>query len=203
VQSQISNCRLLVASIILPMTCSVAWAQATTSLRGTVSDPTDGRVPGAKITLENMGTGAVRTTITDGNGGYQLPEVPPGTYRIRAERAGFKSLFRENLQLLVNTSMTLNLKFEELGHINLIINVTDEPVSGINTVDATVGNTIGNSQIVALPLEARNVAGLLSLQPGVVYTGIEDKSTPDTRGGAVAGARSDQTNVYLRRGGRE
>src|SRR5437870_556530 len=42
-----------------------------------------------------------------------------------------------------------------------------------------------------------NVAGLLSLQPGVVYTGIEDKVTPDTRAGAVAGARSDQTNITL------
>src|SRR5207247_5589771 len=67
----------------------------------------------------------------------------------------------------------------------------------INSVDATIGNTIQNSQILALPLEARNVAGLLSLQPGVVYTGIDDKSIPDTRGGAVAGARSDQTNVTL------
>jgi hypothetical protein len=54
-----------------------------------------------------------------------------------------------------------------------------------------------NSQIVALPIEARDVASLLSLQPGVVYTGINDKQFPDTRGGAVTGARSDQTNVTL------
>jgi hypothetical protein len=59
------------------------------------------------------------------------------------------------------------------------------------------GAPFQNSQIIALSLEARNVAGLLSLQAGVVYTGIYDKNLPENRGGAVTGARSDQTNVTL------
>src|SRR5262249_23473600 len=149
---------------------SALWAQATTSLRGTVSDPKGTVLPGASITLENTGTMAVRTTITDDIGGYQFPQVPPGTYRIRAEHPGFKSVAHESLELLVNTPMTLNLKFEEAGLV-IQVNVTNTPLPTINSVDATVGNAIQNSQIVALPLEARNVAGLLSLQAGVVYTG--------------------------------
>src|SRR5262249_50750822 len=116
---------------------------------------------------------------------------------LRAELEGFRSILSDELQLLVNTPLTLDLKFEALGPINLTVNVSTPPGPRLNAVDATIGNTILNSQIVSLPLEARTVAGLLSLQPGVVYTGIDDKTVPDTRGGAVAGARSDQTNVTL------
>jgi hypothetical protein len=186
-------CRFL--SVSLFFSSSLVWSQATASILGTVSDPTGAAIQGVTITLENMGTAAVRTTVTDNAGSYQFPQVPPGTYRVRTEIEGFKSISRDNLQLLVNTPLTLPLRLQP----GLIIEVVEvaEPLPAINTVDATIGNTIENSQIMALPLEARNAAGLLSLQPGVVYTGIEDKTAPDTRGGSVTGARSDQTNVTL------
>jgi len=177
--------------ITLLLASSTLWAQATTSIRGTISNPAGTVIHGATVTLENTGTAAVRTTVTDETGNYQFPQVQPGTYRLRAEMTGFVSITRENLQLLVNTPMTLNLRFEESG-LTLQVNVF-----ALNTVDASIGNVIQNSQIVALPIEARDVASLLSLQPGVVYTGINDKQFPDTRGGAVTGARSDQTNVTL------
>jgi hypothetical protein len=71
-------------------------------------------------------------------------------------------------------------------------------------VDASIGNTFGENQVKEIPLEGRNVPDLLSLQPGVAYTGnnpqIADHSTvenQDTRNGAVNGARSDQSNITL------
>jgi Carboxypeptidase regulatory-like domain/TonB dependent receptor len=195
-QRQLPTFSCLVAFISVLVFSTFVWAQASTSVRGTVSDPTGALIRGAGIRLENLGTSAVWTTVADNNGTYHFPQLPPGTYRIRAEMDGFKSVVRENLQLLVNTPMTLNLKFEETG-LTIEVNVTATRLPSINSVDATMGNTIESSQIVALPLEARNAIGLLSLQPGVVYTGINDKVIPDTRGGAVAGARSDQTNVTL------
>lgn len=183
-------CLLVCASLLTP---TLAFTQATSSIRGTVSDPTNAMVPGVSITLENVGTGATRTTLSDDTGSYQILQIPPGTYRIRAELSGFKTVVRDNLQLLVNTPTTLNMKFEEVGQITETVEVSGAAAPAVNTVDATIGQTIQNSQIVALPLEGRNVVGLLSLQPGVVYTGIEN----DTRSGAVSGSRSDQTNVTL------
>ncbi len=59
---------------------------------------------------------------------------------------------------------------------------------------ATVGNAIGNKPIVQLPLDARNIVGLLALQPGVVFTKEGDT---DSRNGAVSGGKSDQANVTL------
>ena len=189
--------RVFITCLFLVPVSGLAAAQSTTSIRGAVLDPTAAVVPGVNISLENIGTGATRTAVSDEVGNYQILQVPPGIYRIRGQHAGFKTVVVENVQLLVNTPAALNLKFQEVGQISDTIQVSDAFAPLVNTVDATIGNTIQNRQVVALPLEARNVAGLLSLQPGVVFTGIEDKNNPDTRGGAVAGARSDQTNVTL------
>ena len=177
--------------------CESAFSQSTTSIRGTILDPSDAVVAGAAISLENIGTGATRLTTSDEVGFYKILQVVPGIYRIRAEHAGFKSVVGEGIQLLVNTPSTLSLKFQQVGQISETVQVSERLVPLINTVDATIGNTIQNRQVVALPLDSRNVAGLLSLQPGVVFTGIDDKVAPDTRGGATAGARSDQTNITL------
>ena len=67
----------------------------------------------------------------------------------------------------------------------------------LNTSDASLGNALNNATIEALPSEGRNVPDLLSLQPGVVYLGRQINQDQDSRSGAVAGARSDQSNVTL------
>jgi hypothetical protein len=69
----------------------------------------------------------------------------------------------------------------------------------LNTVDASVGAVITENQVKQLPLEARDVAALYSIQPGVVYLGNRPDMNVnnDTRSGAVNGARSDQSNILL------
>jgi hypothetical protein len=74
--------------------------------------------------------------------------------------------------------------------------------STINFSDASLGNAIDNAQIEAMPIDSRNVADLLSLQPGVLYFGNNNSAskpaqTQDSRLSAVAGARSDQGNITL------
>ena len=67
----------------------------------------------------------------------------------------------------------------------------------MNTVDATLGNAFDSRQIASLPSEGRNAVELLSLQAGVTYVGNQVNTGADSRGGAVNGARSDQTNVTV------
>ena len=74
--------------------------------------------------------------------------------------------------------------------MNEVVEVQASAVAG--TAGAALGNVIESQQIQALPLEARNPAGLMSLQPGAVFL-----PTGDPRSGAVSGARSDQSNVTL------
>ncbi len=195
-RSSIKN-RLFLCPVFILLSISSAWAQTgTTSLHGKVLDRTRAVVEGASITLANQGQGISRTTTTPSSGEFEFLALPPGTYVLTVEKAGFKKYEQTNLQLLVNVPTSVNVALQ-VGALTTEIEVSGQaPV--INTEDATMGIAFGENQVKELPLEGRNVPDLLTLQPGVAYTGNRaDTSTNDTRSGAVNGARSDQGNVSL------
>ena len=168
---------------------------ATTSLRGTISDAKGAVVAGATVLLTNNATGFSRTVKTDDQGTYQFLEIPPATYVISASAEGFSTTKRENVVLQVSSPATMNLSLQVQGS-NVIVDVSGEaPV--VNTQDATLGNNFGQRQLIDLPSEGRDPVSILSLQPGVVYLGNKVDQNDDSRGGAINGARSDQTNVTL------
>ena len=175
--------RFLSIFIATALASSNAFSQSTTLLRGTVSDPKGELITTAKVTLSNAQTGFSRAVTTDARGEYQFVQVAPGTYKIVVDVAGFTTLTRTDVQLLVNTPTTLDVHME-LGRTTETVNVAAE-ASTINTVDASVGNAFSEVQVRELPLETRNVVQLLSLQPGV------------TTNGEVMGARRDQNNITL------
>lgn len=160
-----------------------AFAQATTSLRGVVTDPTGAVIPGAVVSMTNSATGFRRQGLTGEDGVYQFLQVPPGTYVVTVEKAGFTTITRDTVQLQVNTPGTLDLRMD-VGAASDVVNV-EADATAINTVDASIGNAFSELQVRQLPLETRNVVELLSLQVGV---------TPD---GEVLGARRDQNNITL------
>src|SRR5262249_21148961 len=145
----------------------------------------------------NIANNISRETKTSDNGTYSFTQVTPGTYRLKVEAKGFKLNIQENVQLLVATPTEVNIQLE-VGSMNETVTVTGGEVQ-LNTTDATIGNTFNQSQIRQLPLEGRNVAGLLSLQPGVTFIGSvnADGGTTDYRNGSVNGGKSDQANVTL------
>ena len=174
-----------------------AWGQATTSVRGTVTDPSGSAVAGATVTIANSESKTERTATTSSQGEYQFLLLPPGTYALTVTVAGFSRFEQTGLQLLVNTPATANVQLK-LGQSTQSVTVTSEALA-LNMVDASLGNSVGEKQLKQVPLEGRNVPDLLTLQPGVVYTGnnhLIDKDN-DTRSGSVNGARSDQSNVSL------
>jgi hypothetical protein len=174
-----------------------AFGQAFSSLSGTISDPTGAIVPGVQITLQNPETGVQRTTISDEAGRYSFVQVAPGTYQLTAQLTGFKDIIVKDVHLLINTPTTLGLKFESVGALSTEVVVSTE-ASQVNTEDATLGNAVGGVVINQLPFEARNVVGVLAIQPGVVYLGETNPGAlPDQRNGAVDGGKSDQGNVTL------
>src|SRR6185369_9644145 len=162
---------------------SAVWGQATTSLRGIVSDTQGGAVDSANATLQNDQTGFKRSVITDATGAYQFLQVPPGAYTVTIEKPGFSVSTQQGVQLLVNTPATLNVALQ-LASISSSVNVEAEVVT-LNTVDAAIGNAFNQTQVRELPLQTRNVVELLSLQPGVTQTG------------EVLGSRRDQNNITL------
>jgi hypothetical protein len=184
-------CALLFAAI-------GAWAQTgTTSLHGVVTDKTGAAIVGAKITLANSAQGFTREGTTGPAGEYEFLSLPPGTYALTIEKAGFRKFDQKNLQLLVNSPGTANVTLE-VGSTAETIEVTAQAAT-LNTTDASLGQAFDENQIKSLPLEAGNVPELLSLQAGVAYMGnrTDINRNTDTRSGAVNGARSDQSNITL------
>ena len=184
----------LAALLVLCSLCLTG--QSLTSLTGTVADPSDAVIPGASINLENVAQGAQRSTVSDGAGRYTFAQVPPGDYRIRGQAAGFADVLVDGVRLLVNTPATINVRFEKIGAAAETVFVSAEALQ-VNTTDASLGNAFGTRPIMELPFEARNVAQLLSLQPGVTFIGNTDTLANDGRNGSVGGSRSDQANVTL------
>ena len=164
---------------------STAFAQAgSSSLRGIVTDLQGRVVAGANVTLSNEARNFTRTQITNESGNYVFTAIPPGTYRVDVEAQGFKKSSVNEVHALIDTPTNLDVELEA-GSITETVSVIAGGDAPINTSDATLGNTFESKRIIELPLNANNVVGLLSLQPGV------------TRTGYVNGGRSDQANITL------
>jgi hypothetical protein len=110
---------------------SVAFAQSTSQLHGVVTDPQGAAIAAARISLTSAGTGFNRQTATNVEGEYQFLQVPPGTYTVTVDMAGFTRLSRSGVQLLVNTPTTLDLRME-VATATQTVDVAEE-ASAINT----------------------------------------------------------------------
>lgn len=174
------------ALFVLLVSSIMAVGQAgTSSVNGTVRDPQGNVIAGASVTLTNTEQNASRTQTTSDAGRFNFNLIPPGPYRLEVEAQGFKKAVITDVQALVDKQTEVDALME-VGNVAETVTVS----SGVgevllNTQDATLGNNFINQQITQLPLEARNPAALLTLQPGV------------TRAGNVTGARSDQSNITL------
>ncbi|HYL14445.1 MAG TPA: carboxypeptidase-like regulatory domain-containing protein [Terriglobales bacterium] len=194
--------QLAVSVTLLLALAEAGFAQtSTTSLQGTVTDPSGSTIVGAIVSLTNEATKLERTAVTGPQGGFQFLALSPGTYTLSVTAKGFKNYQQTALQLLVNTPATLNVALK-VGTATEVVTVMGE-APALNLVDASIGNPFDETQVKQIPLDARNVPDLLTLQAGVAYTGNRpdmDSQTykdQDTRSGAVNGARSDQSNITL------
>ena len=187
---------------LVALSSLISAQTATTSLRGTITDPKGAVLPGATVTLSNPATGFSRTTKSGNEGGYQFLEIPPATYALTVAVSGFATVRQDKVVLQVSQPATLNLSLQVRGAVE-VVEVSGEAAM-VNTQDATLGNNFNSRQLTDLPSEGRDPAAILSLQPGVVFIGssanqgiIPTQQNNDSRGGAVNGARSDQSNITL------
>jgi len=175
-------CALMLLAIYSTL---IVGQQGTSTVRGLVKDPQGNVVPGASVKLTNLGTNLSRSTTTSDTGTYSFDFIQVGDYRLEVEAKGFKKAFVNEVHALVAKAATIDVQLE-VGNVSETITITSGTGEVlVNRDDATLGNNFINKQITQLPLEARSVTSLLTLQPGV------------TREGYVSGARSDQSNVTL------
>ena len=130
--------RSVLMLLVILTVCAITGLGQASLMSGTIVDPNGNAVAGATVAVTSTMTGVVRTTTTRSDGAYQIAQLAPGVYRVRAEAQGFKAVIQEEVQVQVNTPLTLNITFNEIGAVSEAVTVQGGE-STINTADATIG----------------------------------------------------------------
>ena len=174
--------------LVLAITSSANLsAQTTGQISGHVSDSTGAIVPGTTVTLKNVTTAAVRTTVTTAAGDYTFVEVPPGVYDISASHSGFKIAASNNVQVQVQQSLRQDFQLE-IGEVTQSVTVE---ASGalLQVSDSTIGTVVENQAVNQLPLNGRNYLGLVGLSSNVNTL----SPSAGQAGARLGGARASQS----------
>ncbi|WP_183816807.1 TonB-dependent receptor [Tunturibacter empetritectus] len=183
--------------IILVCYCATSFGQGVSgSFTGRVSDSAAASVANATVTILNAGTGVARTAHTDGNGNYTETTLPPGSYKVIAEKEGFKTSQSAIINLRVDQAARVDITLA-IGQVSETVQVNASSVA-LDTETSGIGQVIGEKQVSDLPLDGRNFLGLLFLAPGAVQISGEQNQFRYNEGGAISigGARSS-SNAYL------
>jgi hypothetical protein len=170
------NVTVLAVLILLAFPLFVYGQEAT--LTGIVTDSTGAVLPGVTVTATNEATGNVFTTVTDATRRYRLP-ARVGTYRLSLELSGFTTVGRQNVELLVGQTVTVNAQMMP-STLQETVTVTGEAPL-IETTSSTVGGNIDPRQMSELPVQGRDWMSLALLAPGNRTTTIGDEPVTPTR----------------------
>jgi len=158
-------------------------AVSTGTVTGLVTDPSHAAIPGAKVTLTDTATGVPQATVTNDTGRYIFVGVQPGDYNVTVSKESFRTVKVSTQNVKVGSALTLDVQME-IGSAAQTIEVVAAGTE-LQTLNATIGNTVTASSLDALPSLNRDISTFVELQPGV---------SPD---GSVAGAVVDQSTFML------
>jgi hypothetical protein len=176
---------LLVA--LLPLTS--LWGGVGGSLSGTVSDPHNLPISGAKVTASNTATNLRRVVATGSDGFYSFPDLAVGTYGLAVEQNGFRTFRATNLVIDTNSALRLDVPLL-LGARSEQIAVTAS-ATHVETVDTQLGEVVSGTKIAAVPLNGRSFTDLLALQPGVAPSTTITGTSIQAAGAAILSPSGD------------
>ena len=157
-----------------------AFAQETTgTITGQVTDSQGLAIPGVTVTI--IGPQGSKAATTDGDGRFTLPFLTPGTYGVRAELEGFKTVDQKNIVVSLGQTADVPLRME-IGGITETVQVSAVP-DIINTRSTTTGANITTDLLQSVPV-GRNIASTLYLAPGVSSSGTAGVANPSISGGS-------------------
>jgi Carboxypeptidase regulatory-like domain len=166
--------------------------QATAQINGTVKDPSGAVVPGALVTLRNVGTNVARNAKTDKDGAYLFTLLPIGTYELAVTQQGFDKYVQKGITLQINQNARLDVALQ-IGTSSQVVEVQGD-VTQVDTVSATLGKVETTQRILDLPLVERDTLQLGLLQAGVFAPDQDDGSGNPF---SVSGQRSESMTFLI------
>jgi hypothetical protein len=153
---------LLGVSVVL-LFCTGLWAQAVTSsqVSGVVQDQTGAVIADAQIQITRTDTDLTRTTTSDANGYYLLPNLPVGPYRLQVSKEGFNTYVQNGIVLEVSTNPSINPTLTVGAQTQQV--VVEASAAMVETQSNGVGQVVDNQRVVELPLNGRQLTSLIFL----------------------------------------
>jgi len=136
------------------------------TLSGLITDENGGPVPGANVSIKNLGTGAARDVATNADGFYSAPNLIPGAYEVRVTAKGFQTLVEKEITLNVGAQQALNVSLK-VGQLTQTVEVK-AALPDVQTTSSTISDTVDSRTVRQLPLNGRDWTSLATLEPGVV-----------------------------------
>jgi len=199
-KSLLSKLPLLFLISLVP---SVLLAQYTTAtLGGIITDSSGQTVPGARVTIENTGTGLVRAYTTGEDGAYLFPALPVGTYHLQVEKEGFSRYSHQGITLNVNETATEPVSLN-VGPITQQVNVSAN-AEMLPAETSNVAQLVDSQRVVDLPLNGRQAQSLVFLAPGTINTTLyycgsscQGGVYPNAQWGNISGGGPGNINYLL------
>jgi outer membrane receptor protein involved in Fe transport len=193
----ISWCRIAILAVLCLRMGAVTHAQSTSSLSGTVMDPTGATIPNATVAARNVDTGVERTSQTDSAGAYLFPSLPIGAYHIEVSAPGFRKGVIEELKLDVATAVTKDIQLE-VGQMTQQVEINAD-AAVVETSTTGLGQVINDKTVQEIPLNGRHFTDLSLLTVGTVTPPQNGFLSAPLRGQGsfginTAGQREDTTN---------
>lgn len=187
-------------AMLLFATAGIAFAQGdptTASLRGVITDSSGAQVVQATVTLKSAEKGVTRHFTTNTDGGYSFQQLPSSTYVLSVDAKGFKGYTQKGITLNPGQSASQDVVLS-IGSQQEQVEVTAEAPL-LNTQDANVSADIEAKQLVELPLDLRNVFGLVTLNSSVSTTSVSQGLLGG--GGGAENGGADQGAAFFNFGG--
>lgn len=188
--------KMLGVLVIVVLGASLAMAQTFRGeINGTVMDASGAAVAGADVKATQTGTGLERSTVTDNNGDYVLPELPLGDYTVTIRKSGFKTQTTKAVQVSVSAAPRVNAQLSP-GEVNQAVEVTAEAPL-VETTSNIMGGTIDSIQAEQLPINGRDFIKLLTLVPGATADASGVSDSPGAFGQFSVNGNRGRSNNYL------
>jgi hypothetical protein len=188
-----------VALLITFCLTPASWGQqVTAAITGRVTDPSGAAIPNAKVTATDVERGVNYPTVTNGDGDYNLPRVPVGTYNVKVESQGFQTAQQSNITLVLNQNARLDFALQ-VGNVSETIEVSAAPPL-LQTESTLLGTVIDSRTNAQLPLATRNYVQLTLLTAGSVHpdpSSFKSGQTTASSGRPYVNGNREQANNFL------
>jgi hypothetical protein len=168
--------------LMVSLGCGLVFAQTiSSSVIGSVADPSGAVVPRATLRLANEGTGEVRSVSSDINGQFRFANMLPGKYRLTVRADGFKTHTSAGIELSASETRDLGIVALDIGSISDEVTVTTD-VTPVQAASGEKSALVSGVQLSQIAIKGRDFLGMMNLLPGVIDTNSASRNASGNSG---------------------